>query len=243
MFDANRLLGQLMGNPAASGFAGGMAGGLASGMLTSKSGRKLAKKTLKYGGIAAVGALAYNAWQQHRQNQVPGGAAPAAPTAQPAGQPIQPAVSPARQPIPTSSLPPAPAGSAFLPAPEDTTATNALGLVLVRAMIAAANADGRLDSDEMRSILDRMDHLELDQEEKAVLMDELRRPADIDDLVAAADTPEKATEIYVAARLAIEVDTAGERLWLQELARRLQLPDDVVQSIHDQLAQAQGEAD
>jgi uncharacterized membrane protein YebE (DUF533 family) len=35
--------------------------------------------------------------------------------------------------------------------------------------------------------------------------------------------------------MAIEVDTTGEQLWLRELARQLQLPDEVVGSIHEQL--------
>jgi len=215
MFDANKILGQLMGSPATAGFAGGLAGG----MLTSKSGRKMAKKTLKYGGIAAVGALAYNAWQQHRANQAAGPVAPAQPA-----------------PAAGAELPPPPPGSAFLPPASDTAATNALGLTLVRAMIAAANADGRLDSDEMQAILGRVGDLELSAMDKARLMDELSQPVEIDQLVTAATSPEVATEIYVAALMAIEVDTAGERLWLRELASRLQLPDDVVQSIHGQLA-------
>ena len=60
MVDVNKLLGQFMG----SGFAGGMAGGLASSLLTSKSGQKMGKNALKMGGVAAVGALAYTAYQR-----------------------------------------------------------------------------------------------------------------------------------------------------------------------------------
>ncbi len=254
MFDANRILGQLMGSPATAGFAGGLAGG----MLTSKGGRKMAKKGLKYGGIAAVGALAYSAWQQHQQRQAPQqpaapdphqapGPGPAAgmatggvagPAAGHGATAHQTPTSAAAQP--PAELPPLPAGSAFLPPEQDTAATNALGLTLVRAMIAAANADGRLDGDEMQNILGRIDTLELSTEDKGQLMDELRQPVDMDQLVAAATSPEVATEIYVAARLAIEVDTAGERFWLKELASRLQLPQDVVQSIDQQVAQAAG---
>ena len=258
MFDANRILGQLMGSPATAGFAGGLAGG----MLTSKGGRKMAKKGLKYGGIAAVGALAYSAWQQHQQRQAQQPAAPdphQAPGSGPAAgmatgaaaghaaaghQTPPPAAAPqpaaAHQPPAAhqpAELPPPPAGSAFLPPEQDAAATNALGLTLVRAMIAAANADGRLDGDEMQNILGRIDTLELSAEDKGQLMDELRRPVEMDQLVAAATSPEVATEIYVAARLAIEVDTAGERFWLKELASRLQLPPDVVQSIDQQIAQ------
>jgi uncharacterized membrane protein YebE (DUF533 family) len=61
----NKLLGQLLGSGAAGGFAGGLAGGLASSLLTSKSGRKLGKQTLRMGGIAAVRALAYAAYQRY----------------------------------------------------------------------------------------------------------------------------------------------------------------------------------
>ena len=63
MTDMNKLLGQLLGSGAAGGFAGGLAGGLTSSLLTSKSGRKIGTKALKMGGIAAVGALAYAAYQ------------------------------------------------------------------------------------------------------------------------------------------------------------------------------------
>ena len=68
MTDMNRLLGQLLGSGAAGGFAGGLAGGLASNMLTTKSGRKIGQKALKMGGIAAVGALAYAAFNRYNNN-------------------------------------------------------------------------------------------------------------------------------------------------------------------------------
>ena len=68
----DRILSQVLGSSAATGFAGGMAGGLASGMLTSKKGRKLGKKALQVGGVAALGGLAYAAYSRYRQNQSPG---------------------------------------------------------------------------------------------------------------------------------------------------------------------------
>jgi uncharacterized membrane protein YebE (DUF533 family) len=221
MFDANRILGQVLGSPATAGFAGGLAGG----MLTSKSGRKMAKKVATYGGIAAVGALAYNAWQKHQQQAGVAAPGPAAPSPATATAPAPPQAAPA---VP-------PPDSGFLPAADDVQACNALGLTLMRAMIAAANADGRLDGDEMQRILGRMGEMDLSAEDKALLMDELQQPVSINELVAAADGPEVATEIYVAALMAIDVDTAGEQLWLRELATRLRLPQDVVQSVHDQV--------
>jgi uncharacterized membrane protein YebE (DUF533 family) len=65
MTDINQILGKLLGSNLAGGFAGGLAGGLASNVLTSKSGRKMGKNALKMGGVAAVGALAYAAYQRY----------------------------------------------------------------------------------------------------------------------------------------------------------------------------------
>ncbi|HCR65335.1 MAG TPA: DUF533 domain-containing protein, partial [Oceanicaulis sp.] len=51
-------------------------------------------------------------------------------------------------------------------------------------------------------------------------------------VVAAADTPEHAAEIYAASLVAIEIDTPAERAYLQMLAARLELDSDLVNEIH-----------
>ena len=111
MFDARKLLDQLVGSGAAGGFAGGLAGGALGSMLAGKKGKKLAGNALKVGGLALVGGLAYKAWQSYQQ----GAAAPGAGGIQ----------------VP-------PAGGAFLPDAGDAQATGSLSLLLARAMIAAA---------------------------------------------------------------------------------------------------------
>mgnify|MGYP001812901990 FL=1 len=110
MADMNKLLGQLLGSGAAGGFAGGLAGGLASSLLTSKSGRKLGKQTLKMGGIASVGALAYAAYQRYSTGK-----------------------DTASKPLPETAgavFSPAPEGSGFLPPESDTAGRDALGLIV-----------------------------------------------------------------------------------------------------------------
>jgi len=223
--DANRVLTQLLGSNAAGGFAGGLAGGLASGMLTSKAGRKLGKKALKVGGIAAVGGLAYAAWSRYQAQQrdathaaAPAGQTPAVPAGLAAGTPAPVAVPPARV-------------EAFLP-PSASRESEDRALALVRAMIAAAQADGKLDGDESRAIFERIGTLGLSAADKAELLDALSRPADLEALVRAATTPEVAAEIYAASLLAIDVDTPAERAYLQMLAARLALPDALVAALH-----------
>jgi uncharacterized membrane protein YebE (DUF533 family) len=216
MFDPQKLLEQFLGGstPGADGKArggmspdfmkglatGGVAGGLAGVLLGGKSSKKLAKGALKLGGTAALAGLAYKAytqWQASRGGQ--------APVSEPAMKDITPAAE----------------GTAFLPAAGSQRDT--MSLAILSAMIAAAKADGHIDADEQRRIFDRLDTLELGMEEKAFVMDELRKPLDIDAVVRAASSPELAVEIYTASCLAIDPDDPAEQAYLAMLASRLKL--------------------
>lgn len=192
-----------------SGVGGGLLGGVIGGMLAGKGGRKLAGNAAKLGGAAAVGALAYSAWNRYRQQQSGASAPPL--TADPA-------------------LPPPDSG--FLPPPGDEAAGAAMGLAMVRAMIAAAKADGHIDNTERERIFGQISLLGLGAEEKAFLFDEIARPLDIDAIVALAVSPQLAIDIYTASLLAIEVDTPAEKAYLQMLAARLGLERGLVDEIH-----------
>jgi predicted lipid-binding transport protein (Tim44 family) len=67
MFDAKRLLDQLVGTGIAGGLAGGLAGGVLANALSGKKARKVAGSALQLGGLALVGGLAYKAWQNYQQ--------------------------------------------------------------------------------------------------------------------------------------------------------------------------------
>jgi uncharacterized membrane protein YebE (DUF533 family) len=223
MADMNKLLGQLLGSGAAGGFAGGLAGSLTGNLLSSKKGLKMGKSAVKMGGIAAVGALAYAAYQRYSSGTATGGQA-----AMPEG----------RSAVPQSNEPelvPAPEGSAFIPAKNDTAGQEALGLTLVRAMIAAARSDGRLDAQESQAIFQRIESLGLDPESQSLLVAEMGRPADMDAIVESATSPEVAAEIYIASLLAIDVDTAAEQSYLSMLAARLNIPPDLAAELRRQV--------
>jgi uncharacterized membrane protein YebE (DUF533 family) len=211
MVDMNNILSTLLGSGAVGGFAGGLAGGLTANALTSKEGRKLGVTALKVGGVAAVGALAYAAYQRYSASRDQKQAAP--------------------QPTVGTQFAPPPQGSGFIPAPADQ---GALGLTLVRAMIGAARADGTMDSAESQAIFGRIEQLGLSPDEQRALLAEMNRPVDMDQLVRAAASPEIAAEIYLASLLAIDVDTPAEQGYLSMLAARLQLPQDLVGELHRQ---------
>jgi uncharacterized membrane protein YebE (DUF533 family) len=196
-------LGGLAGGLGGSG-GGALAGGLAALLLGSKQGRKLGGSALKIGGMALVGALAYRAYQDWQTKQQPAGS--------------------------TGPLLPPPADTPFNPSSE--AEQQSLARALLRAMIAAAKADGHIDQTEQKAIFAKMDELPLDADDKAFVMDELRAPLDVDAVARGARTPEQATEIYAASLLAVDVDHAEERAYLQRLATSLKLDPGLVRHIH-----------
>lgn len=219
MVDVNKLLGQFMNSGAATGFAGGLAGGLTSSMLTSKAGRKLGKSALKVGGIAAVGALAYSAYKRYQDKQIQANA-------------------PVTHDVLGSALQTPPRGSAFLPLASNEEATNALGLTLIRAMIAASRADGTLDGRESLLIYQKIEAMQLDEPTSQMLVHEMNHPVDMDRLIQAATSPEIAAEIYVASRLVINQDNPAARGYLAMLAARLNLPKGLAKEIDQQITTA-----
>ena len=123
--------------------------------------------------------------------------------------------------------------------PLDTLQGNALdarAALLVRAMVAAARADGHIDGDERQKIQQYL--TEQGQSDAARWIDaELARPLDPHALAREVTDMELATEVYLASLLAIEVDHFMERGYLDELARALKLDDNLKGSIERQVAQ------
>jgi uncharacterized membrane protein YebE (DUF533 family) len=202
-------LDQLVGSGAAGGFAGGLAGGALANLLAGKKGRKLAGSALKLGGLALVGGLAYKAWQNYQAGAGQG-------AAQAAGGGVEPP----------------PADGAFLPRATDAAGVNALSVLLARAMISAAKADGQIDTQESQAILNQINALELPAEDKAFLFEEYGRPLDIGALARDVDSPEHAAEVYAASVLMVEPPSAPERIYLGTLAESLRLEPGLVQQIH-----------
>jgi uncharacterized membrane protein YebE (DUF533 family) len=233
MFDANRLLDQFMGSQrnaaprdapgtahgAGNGglLGGALAGGLVGLLAGTKRGRKIGKAALGYGGSAVLGGLAYKAWSDWRDGKAaaPGGAVPTDPMA---------------------AVQAPPAGSPFLPAPDRR---DDLNRSLMRAMIAAAKADGHIDADEQQRIFRAVNEMQLSADEKAFVMDELAGPADIDAVAAGASCPETAAELYLASLFAIDASRDAERAYLGRLAARLALDPGLVKHLHARVPQAQ----
>ena len=104
--------------------------------------------------------------------------------------------------------------------------------LVLRAMIGAAQADGHIDETEMERILGRTDGGDVTEEERREARQEASRPVDVEAIGAEVDRPELATEIYLAALLAVEIDTEAEKAYLRRLAQALRLEPGMVRRLH-----------
>ena len=93
---------------------------------------------------------------------------------------------------------------------------------ILRAMIATAKADGRIDTAERQLIEAELARLDADPQMQAWLEGEVRSPLDPAQVATAANTPEMAAEMYLASMLVAGQDEA-ERTYLDELARHLRI--------------------
>ncbi len=104
--------------------------------------------------------------------------------------------------------------------------------VIVKAMINAAKADGKIDQKEIEKIIGKLDDDGLTQEEKDFFIAEANKPLDLEGVVASArNQADMAAQIYGASLLAIEVDTRAEQAYMQQLASGLDLHPQVVSHI------------
>jgi uncharacterized membrane protein YebE (DUF533 family) len=175
--------------------AGAALGGLGALILGTGAGRALAGSAVRLGGLALIGGLAYKAYQNYQQGLPPLGGKP--PTQQ--------------------GLVAAPKGSGF----EPDAVTHESAVLYIRAMIAAAAADGRIDATEQQKILGGLQQAGMNEDAQQFLSSEINNPATVEDLAAAVSSPQDAVQVYTAARIAVDVDNDEEHEFLAQLAEAL----------------------
>jgi uncharacterized membrane protein YebE (DUF533 family) len=100
--------------------------------------------------------------------------------------------------------------------------------IVLRAMINAIKADGRVDQNEVNRMMGKFSELGVDAEGQRHLMTQLQQSMETEKLIAAAkNQPDLAAQIYAASLLAIEVDTQAEKNYLDQLAAGLGLAPQV----------------
>ncbi|UQS15673.1 tellurite resistance TerB family protein [Pseudomonas sp. HS6] len=190
-------LGGLLGGSSSNGGLGSLisgagGGALAAGamglLLGSKKARKVGGKVAIYGGLAALGVIAYKAYGNWN---------------------AQKGTAPQSEPQTLDRLPPA--------------QVEQHSQAILKALVAAAKADGHIDDRERQLIEGEFTRLDNDQELKHWLHAELNKPLDPTDVARAASTPEMAAEMYVASVMMVDEENFMEKAYLDELAKQLKL--------------------
>jgi Uncharacterized protein conserved in bacteria len=189
-----------------SGAGGGALAASALGLLLgNKSARKYGGQALTYGGLAALGVLAYKAYGNWQANQ---GTAP-----QTEPQTID-----------------------RVPAPQVEQHSQAI----LKALVAAAKADGHVDERERQLIDGELNKLNGDPALRQWLQAELNKPLDPAEVARAATTPEIAAEMYIASLVLVDEEHFMERAYLEELAKQLKLDPGLKTELEAQVKQAHG---
>ena len=105
-------------------------------------------------------------------------------------------------------------------------------MLILRAMINAAKADGHVDEHELNRIVGKLRDTGADEESQAFVTHAFHQPMETESIILAAADPVTSAEVYAASLLAIEVDTYEERTYLAQLSQSLGLNEGVVQRIH-----------
>ena len=203
---------------------GGLVGGAAAGsivalLMGNKSARKYAGKAVTYGGAAMLGGLAYKAFQKYRDNS---------------STYTAPAETKAHSDI-DSSLPEQNFHQQAVISAQNQQ--QSFELILMKAMIAAAKADGHIDNQEQQKIFQAVQKMDLSTADKGLLFDCMQQDISIADLAGAPRSIELNAEIYLASCLVIDLDHAVEREYLNQLYRALELPDELAFQLEQQAQQ------
>lgn len=186
-------------------------GGLLGGGMKSAAGL----------GLLGVAIAAYEHFTQKKTQPAP----------PPATGAVPPPPPPPRAAAPPPPPPPGPsAAGATLPAQD----ANPTALLLIQAMIAAANADGHIDPVEEREIMEKLGEAGMSLEEREFILRQMAQPPTLESLLPKIDTPDLARQVYAVSLLAIDVDTPAEEEYMKSLRTRLNIDEATASALQDQ---------
>ncbi|MCK5902454.1 MAG: tellurite resistance TerB family protein [Cocleimonas sp.] len=178
---------------------GAIAAGALALLLGTKTGRNVTSSALKLGSLAAVGGVAWKAYQNYQ-------------------------------------------AKAQLEGTENTTvsvdkledeAANERSVVLLKAMIAAAKADGHVDEAELIEINKQVDNLGLTGDVERIVKEELAKPLNLEEIAALAGGEEaKAAEVYLVSAVVTDQENEKERQYLADLAKAMNIPNKLLAELN-----------
>lgn len=180
---------------------GAMAAGVLALLLGTGAGRRVTGSALKIGSLAAIGGLGWKAYQNWLNENKKN------------NDEIKNRAENAKV-IPINEL-----------NDEDAKKRSE---VLLKAMIAAAKADGHVNNKERAAIKEQIEKLNLSGDVADILEEEIQKPLDVKEIAALAENDAMAAEIYLVSAVVTDKENSMEKSYLDSLAKALSLPDELV---------------
>ena len=182
---------------------------ITAGAVGSLLGALMSKSPLQGAVLAGAGAAAVNFYQKWKEQQAAQAARQSvpAPGGQLSGQPSQAGQAPYGYAAPAQQA-----------APADPTA-----LLLLRAMVYAARADGHMDETERARIRSMTDQMFPGQDVSLLLQEMMNQPLDPAGLAACVVSAEQGADLYRLSCLVLDIDHFMERSYLDALAAALHI--------------------
>jgi uncharacterized membrane protein YebE (DUF533 family) len=104
--------------------------------------------------------------------------------------------------------------------------------IMLKAMISATKADGKIDEEEQRKLTEHLG--DVSPEELEFVRNEMNAPQDLDGLVASVPAGME-QQVYLMSLLAIDLDSKPEAQYLDQLAKGLNINQQQCNAIHEKL--------
>lgn len=205
---------------------GGMGGLLGAGALGALLGSMISKKSLKNAALVGAGAVAWNFYQKWAQNRATEQASPAG--GQNWQQP-QPEIRSGEHHFGASQGQPAPR----LALQQDATA-----MLLLRAMVFAARADGHIDASERERIAKVVEQMLPGQNSEQLVQSLLAEPLNPGIFTSQVTSTEQGEDLYRLSCLIVDIDHFMERSYMDGLAHALSIPAARKAQLEDEANQA-----
>jgi len=197
----NGILGKIKNSLPGSLTGTTAAASLVGLLMSNKPARKFARTAATYGGTAVLGGLAFKAYKNWQLNSYEHKTEYDIANANDNDQYARHTVAPDYE------------------------------LKLIKAMICSAKADGHIDSSEQQKIFQAIAQMDLSSEMKTTVFDLLNHPIDLDDIVRGVHDTGQRSELFLAACLVADTELPSVKLFLDEMANALMLPQDLKQQI------------
>lgn len=192
---------------------GGVGGLLGAGALGALLGSFVSKSVLKDAALVGAGAVAWNFYQKWSRSRN--------------SQPVEGQV--------VAREVPAPSAGAAVSSP---AALDATAMLMLRAMVYTARADGHIDATEQGRILKLVEQLCPGRDMSDVMNGLMSEPIDPARLATELRSSEQAEDLYRLSCLIVDVDHFMERSYLDGLAGALHLSQDRKAMLEQEVAQA-----